>query len=322
MAFMLQCDHVTKKVGNFLLWDIHFDLEPGYILGIIGSNGAGKSTLMRILLGSYKLYNHTEDCKCRTIEAEWMAANKGDVFLNGASIRRNPREYKNQTAFVMNDSPFALGMSARDNGLAYGRYYGDFDFIRYEKLCREYGVSYNTVLKKLSKGEQIKQQLAFAMSHSACLYILDEPAGNLDIQFREEFYEIMRDIVKDGDKSIIYVSHLVEEMDVLADYILWIEKGKQKSYGTLEELLDQYRLYSGPQGFLRSKEGYEVIGLQKKENHTEALVWSQNGCFSGQVKSRSRRAALKEIMYYEKESEEQVCRKQTVRPNLPVERRG
>jgi len=63
MQHLLVCDHITKKVGNFILRDIHFELEPGYILAVIGSNGAGKSTLVRTLLGSYKLYNHAEDYK-------------------------------------------------------------------------------------------------------------------------------------------------------------------------------------------------------------------------------------------------------------------
>ena len=57
MAQLIQCNHITKKIGSFILRDIHFELEPGYIMGVIGSNGAGKSSLVRVLLGSYKLYN-------------------------------------------------------------------------------------------------------------------------------------------------------------------------------------------------------------------------------------------------------------------------
>ena len=87
MEPLILCDCITKKVGKFILRDIHFELEPGYILSVIGSNGAGKSTLVRILLGSYKLYNHAQDYKSQTIEARGMAANKGDVFLEGHSIK-------------------------------------------------------------------------------------------------------------------------------------------------------------------------------------------------------------------------------------------
>lgn len=301
MEPLIYCDHITKKVGSFMLRDICFGLEPGYILSVIGSNGAGKSTLVRILLGSYKLYNYKEDYRSRTVEAAGTAANQGDVFLEEYSIKRHPKDYKERIAFVMNDCPFAMDMSVKDNGKLYGGYYEAFDQEKFESLCIQYGISFDTILRKLSKGEQIKMQLAFALSHKAKLYIFDEPAGNLDVEFREEFYEIMRDIVKDGDKSIIYVTHLVEELDVLTDYVLWIEDGRQKSYGTMEELLDQYRLYSGPRGFLRPHEGYEIIGSQSNTIHREILVRHAEGDFSERIKKDSRRATLKEIMYYEKE---------------------
>ncbi len=303
MDYLMECNHIYKQIGYFFLRDIHFALEPGYILGVIGSNGAGKSTLVRVLLGSYKLYTHIEDNKYQTTEAKRMAANRGDVTIDGFSLKRHPKDYKARVAYILNDTPFAKGLTAKENGNLYGNYYEDFEVQRYEELCKEYEVPYELPLKELSKGQQIKMQLAFALSHEARLYIFDEPAGNLDVKFRDMFYDMMRDIVKDGDKSIIYVTHLVEEMEHLADYVLWIEKGTQKAFGTLESILDEYLLYQGPRGFLRPGEGYEVIGMKRNESHTEALVWSREGIFSNLVKERSRRATLKEIMYYEKEAE-------------------
>lgn len=306
MDYLIECDHIYKRIGSFFLQDIHFGLEPGYILGVIGSNGAGKSTLVRVLLGSYKLYTHVEDCKYQTAEAKRMAANKGDVLLDGYSLKRHPKDYKARVAYILNDTPFATGLTSKENGILYGSYYEEFDRKHYEELCEQYEVPFEIPLNELSKGEQIRMQLAFALSHEAKLYILDEPAGNLDVKFRDILYDIMRDIVKDGDKSIIYVTHLVEEMETLADYVLWIEAGRQKSFGTLESLLDEYLLYSGPRGFLRPGEGYEVIGMRKNEYHTEALVRSRECIFSELVRERSRRATLKEIMYYEKEAKEET----------------
>lgn len=312
MEHLLVCDHITKKVGTFLLRDIHFELEPGYILAVIGSNGAGKSTLVRILLGSYKLYNHIEDYTEDTPLARGLSANQGDIFLGEYSIKNNPKEYKEQVAFIMNDCPFSMGLSARDNGKLYGGYYTDFNYGQYEQLCEKYHVPFGIALKKLSKGEQIKMQLAFALSREAKLYVLDEPAGNLDVKFRDEFYEIMRDLVADGDKSIIYVTHLVEEMDVLADYVLWIENGSQVGFGTLESLLDEYRLYEGDMDEIlekgnRLKKGKldcKVVAMKQNESHKEALVWCEDGAFPESIEHNSRRATLKEIMYYEKEAKE------------------
>ena len=310
MEPFIKCDHITKKVGNFILRDICFELEPGYIIGVIGSNGAGKSTLVRVLLGSYKLYDHMEDYTVDTKEARGMAANRGDVYLNGSSIKYQSREYKEQVAYVLNECPFAMELSAEKNGILYGGYYKTFNPGRYRELCGQYEVPYDLPLSRLSKGEQIKMQLAFAMSYDAKFYVFDEPAGNLDVKFREQFYEIMRDIVKDGDKSIFYVTHLVEELDTLADYVLWIEEGRQKAFCTLEELLDRYRLYSGPEQAYKEDLEYEfqvhpdtkVVGVKENAVHREALLWNEQGMFSERIRDASRRAELKEIMYFERES--------------------
>lgn len=306
MAHLIQCNHITKRIGNFILRDIHFELEPGYIMGVIGSNGAGKSTLVRVLLGSYKLYNHTEDYRNQSLEARGMAANRGDVLIDGHSLKRHPKQYKSEIAYILNDNPFAMGMTVKENGILYGSYYKDFDQERYRTLCNQYEVPYKEILKNLSKGEQIKMQLAFALSHSACVYIFDEPAGNLDVKFRDTFYDMMRDIVKNGDKSIIYVTHLVEEMETLADYVLWIEEGRQVGFGTVESLLDEYLLYSGPRELLWPNNGCDIIGIRQNELYTEALIRSREGVFSEQVRVRSRRATLKEIMYYEEEAKKIV----------------
>lgn len=109
MENLIECNHIYKKIGDFFLQDIHFALEPGYILGVIGSNGAGKSTLVRVLLGSYKLYNYMEDKLYPTREARSMAANRGDVTVEGFSLKRHSKDYKERVAYILNDTPFCAG---------------------------------------------------------------------------------------------------------------------------------------------------------------------------------------------------------------------
>ncbi len=262
MESILSCDYETKKIGDFTLRNIHFEVKSGYITGIIGSNGAGKSTLIRQLL----------------------------------------QKHKDQMAFVLTDCPFPLELSAKDNGILYGGYYKDFNYGQYRELCQKYEVPFTRPLKKLSKGQQIKMQLAFALSRAVKLYVFDEPTGNLDVKFRDTLYEIMRDLTEKEEKSILYVTHLVEELETLADYVLWLEEGRQMYYGTLESLLDQYRLYFGDCGRLEENGNCNVIFQRENDNHRESLLYSKNGTFSDLVNADSRRATLKEILYYEKEA--------------------
>ncbi|MDE6432822.1 MAG: ABC transporter ATP-binding protein [Lachnospiraceae bacterium] len=315
MEYMMQCDHITKWVGNFALKDISFTLKPGYILAVIGHNGAGKSTLVRTMLGSYKLYDHMEDCSFDTAETRRMAANKGDIYVEGYSLRKNGRAYKQRIGYVLNECPFHPRLTVHKTGEYYGSFYEGFDQMKYLEFCKAYGISDKHLVGKLSKGERIKLQLAFAQSYGASLYIMDEPAGSLDVKFRRVLYDLMRELIAAGDKSIIFVTHLVEEIENMADYLLWLEDGGQQFFGTAEELFDQYRIYSGSVKLEELSDGqdFSVVGKRMREFHQEYFIRlnSERCSFSKEISRDCRRAALTDIMYYVEEARIQkmaVCR--------------
>lgn len=295
MEAILQCQNISKRIGKFYLQDIHFNLEPGYILGVIGRSGAGKSTLVRILLGSYKLHHYSGKKWWRTEETKGMEDNQGDVLACGYSIKAQTKEYKEQLAFILNENPFVMSRSAKENGSYFGAYYKDFQEETYKELCMEYGVPFEKPLEKLSKGEQIKMQLAFALARDAKVFVFDEPAGNLDVKFRDTFYNQMRDIVSGGDKSIVYVTHLVEELEQLADYVLWMEEGKQKEFCTLEEMLDKYWLFEGKKEMLCDLKEGQIVWEKENAVHYEALLCAREP-LPKEILQKCRRAELKEIL--------------------------
>lgn len=295
---LLQCTHVTKQKGEFTLSDIDFTLEPGYILGVIGRNGAGKSTLLRTLLGSYRI----------------TPSDENDIRLNGISITKDMFHYKEQIAYVLHDTPFPQWMNAKDCGRHYGKYYQSFSGIEYKNLLKMFEVPEKIALKNLSKGQQIKQQLAFALSYDAKLYVLDEPTGNLDIEFRETFYQYIRSLTAKGDKGVIFVSHLVGELERLADYILWLgvkeekdsgKKGIQKYFGTMEELREHFQMVDANREEAVEIAPDTIVGVRERENHQEMLVQIRRERLSESLKRKSRYATLKEIMYYIEKGEKE-----------------
>lgn len=298
MSVLLECRCIRKHIGAFMLSNIQFDLEPGYILGIVGKNGAGKSTLLRILRGSYLLTGPYADHYDDVAERAQGRGDCGDVKLQGISINTDPRAYKENIACVLQDSPFDLRLSAVDNGKLYGSYYSAFRREVYTDQLSRMGIPAKVPLCRLSKGEQIKQQLAFALSYDAKLYLFDEPAGNLDVAFRKEFYEQVRKLVEDDSKGVIYVSHLVDEMEQFADYLLWIGDGKQKYFGSVEEFREQFQLVEGAGSEYRKQLQDVLIGSRIRENHQEMLVRKKREELPPVLQRVSRYASLQEILYY------------------------
>lgn len=309
---LLQCIHVSKQKGEFILSDIDFLLEPGYVLGVIGRNGTGKSTLLRTLLGSYRLETMEQEKQLNFQSKEGnMTEEKeiaeGNILLHGISVNLDLVGYKEQIAYVLNDTPFPLGINAKDCGILYGNYYRSFNKEKYTNLLQEFEVPPKVPIKNLSKGQQIKQQLAFALSYEAKLYIMDEPTGNLDVEFREKFYQYIRNFMEDGTKGVIYASHLVDELEQIADYILWIgtkvesnskKNGIQQYYGSLENLTKQYQLVEATREEVVELSEESIIGMHIRENHQEMLVKVERKNLPEKLKSVSRYATLKEIMFY------------------------
>ncbi len=298
---IFSCRHITQEFEHFKLADITFALEAGCILGVIGRNGSGKTTLLRTLMG--------------------MQSTQGDAKILGYSLQKDEKEYKKRIAYVLNESPFRMNVNALTNGRLFGRYYDSFDLERYKELLERYeilehpeklqsvrqGKKNIQALNRLSQGQQIQQQLAFALSYDASVYFMDEPTGNLDVEFRDTFYEEIRKLVSDERKSVIYASHLIEEMEYFADYILWLREQNGISqiyfYGTVDELRDRYRIIEAEDEVLREIPSERILGGRKETNHNEWLVDVEQYELPASIGECARYPELKEIMYYVEKGE-------------------
>ncbi len=269
---MLHLENVTKRFDSFQLSNITFDLPKGYIMGLIGQNGSGKTTLLHIIMGLYSVQT-------------------GTVTFNERNAHEQEKEVKNKIGFVLNEELFTKGISLEENARLYGNYYNSFDFEIFEHYCERFGLQMNRKLKHYSKGEKLKFQFAFALSHNPELLILDEPTESFDPEFREEFIQIVTEFVRDGEHSVLLATHLTEELDRIADYITFIHKGNLVFSLDKETMLDSYRMVSG--------ENYKVNLLSK-----EQIIYKEKGTYAT-------KALVKHGKYYHYDRELMVSRPTT-----------
>ncbi len=250
---LLKLESICKRLGKFKINNISLELPEGYILGLIGPNGSGKTSLIHIILGLYK-------------------ADVGELLIDGMGYEDSEVEIRNIIGTVLLDELFDHSASLRENGVNYGAYYKNFSVDTLEMYMERFGLDGSRKFKKLSKGEKLKFQFAFSLSYGAKLLILDEPIGNFDPQFRKEFFAVLKEYIADGTKSVILSTHLTEDLDKLADYILYIEKGNTIFSGDIEKLRDSYRLVTGEKYKINLIQQDRIIHKEEGNYGTKALV--------------------------------------------------
>ena len=196
--------NVSKTFDKFKLDNISFEVPGGSIVGVIGKNGCGKSTLLSVLMGM----------------KESDSTDTG-IVIDGACLQKDEKEYKKKIAYVFSELPFMEKISAVSIGKYYGRYYDGFNQKKYEALLKQYGlIDFPGVPLRISKskkdimnasdfsqGQKILLQLAFAQSYDAQVYFFDEPTGNLDSKSGSEVMEMLCEIQKKLDKTLIVITH-------------------------------------------------------------------------------------------------------------------
>lgn len=259
----VKVERFEKKRNVFRLENINFELPEGYILGVVGRNGSGKSTLFQSMLFG--------DCK-----------DGGAITLNGkeGGIDGDTRtEYRRQCAFVLEDFPFTDTLTAKNIGDIYGPLYNNFNQEKYKRLLDQLEVPGNKRMKKLSTGMKLKVQIAFAFSYDSKVLFLDEPTASLDSFARKDLYKLIGEYMEPGNRNIIWTTHLTEELDRMADYLLILEKGKQVLFEEKETLMSKYRVVKGSKHQLDCMKS-RLLGRLDRETYSEGLVKTEDGPFT------------------------------------------
>lgn len=255
-------EQFTKKRNNFTLGEINFDLPEGYILGVVGRNGSGKSTLFQSMLFG--------DC-----------LDGGKININrkkGGTDGEERIDYRKQCAFVLEAFPFTDTVTAKDIGDIYGPFYKDFDEEKYKELLAQMEIPAKKRMKKLSTGMKLKVQMAFAFSYDSKVLFLDEPTASLDSFARKDLYRLIGEYMESGRRNVIWTTHLTDELDRMADYLLILEKGKQVVFEEKETLMSKYRMVKGSKHQLDCMKS-RLIGRLDRETYSEGLVKTEDGPF-------------------------------------------
>ncbi|MBQ7776828.1 MAG: ABC transporter ATP-binding protein [Lachnospiraceae bacterium] len=217
---MLEFEHVTGKGHKFHLQDIHFSLAPGYIMGLVGANGAGKTTLINYIMSEGVKY-------------------EGSIRVGGVDIRENHAYMKNQIGYVSEDNLFFEDRTAKGNAELLGMFYEHFDMDIFKGAMKEMGLPMECTYGKMSRGEKLKFQMAFAMAHQPQLYLLDEVTVGMDPVFRMDFFKILQKVIEKEEASVLMTSHIMSEIEQKTDFVGILKDGRLVQFGESLDVMTQ-----------------------------------------------------------------------------------
>jgi ABC-2 type transport system ATP-binding protein len=216
----IEVQHVSKSFGtNVAIKDLSFDLKMGQITGFLGPNGAGKSSTLKILMG---------------LEIPSF----GSAKILGIDVQKQDLKIKKQIGYLAENNPLYPEMYVKEFLSFIGKIHGipsDKLTKRIEEVIELVGLEkeQKKKIKEISKGYQQRVGLAQAILHDPKILILDEPTSGLDPNQMEEIRSLILRLKK--DKTILFSSHLLGEVDAICDQVLLIDKGQLKANCSIEE---------------------------------------------------------------------------------------
>jgi len=218
---------LTKKYPKFTLQDVSFSVLQGRIMGLIGKNGAGKSTTLKSMLNM-------------------VCPDKGHIQMLGRDFRAEEEACKQEIGVVLGGTDFYQYKKLADITAVTRRFYSHWDNPAYQKYMQMFELEPQKQIKQLSNGMKVKYLIALALSHNARLLILDEPTSGLDPVARDDLLGLFQQLVKSGERSILFSTHITSDLDKCADDITYIKDGKVLMSAEKEAFIQSFQHLKKP----------------------------------------------------------------------------
>ncbi|KYH33339.1 ABC transporter ATP-binding protein [Neomoorella mulderi] len=222
MIAALEVQNLKKSFPGFTLGPLSLELPAGYIMGFIGPNGAGKSTTIKCLLNLF----HPDD---------------GEIRVYGLDSHRDELEIRQVVGYVAETHPYYQDMTVAWTAGFYARLYRHWDDGLCRRLLEKFNVPRDRKIKELSKGTRAKLSLALALAHHPRLLILDEPMAGLDPIARHDVLQEMLAFIQDETRAIFFSTHIMEDVEKVADYVAVLNEGRLLLCQEKDDLLADWK---------------------------------------------------------------------------------
>lgn len=217
---LARVSNLNIRRGTFQLTIDRWNLGPGEVVGLVGPNGAGKTTFLERLAGLRR-------------------SDAGVVDVLGRDPWRDPT-VRETVGFMSDEMPlFTMRIGPLLRMLS--GYYPTWDPDLVELLLARFKLDPTEKVHRLSKGQGTRLRLITAMAFRPKVLLLDEPATGLDVMGRRTLLESVLDVVRDPHRSVVVSSHMLADVERIADRIVVLDGGRIVKTGPTDRLIGEHR---------------------------------------------------------------------------------
>lgn len=263
MENAIKINGITKKYKGFTLGSINLEIPCGFSTALIGANGAGKTTLIDVVCGV-------------------TGKSGGECVYFGDKTDIDDSDLRNRIGYCSSMNFFPLTWDLKTIAEAMEIGFDNFDRNRFKDMCKRFKLEDPTAKKtkklmKLSDGNKMRTYLAAVLARNTELLVLDEPASSLDPLARDVLCEIFREYlaVGDGNRSIIFSTHNIADMEYATDYAVFMAEGKVVEQGFVEDLKEKYILVHGDADKCEKAKPY-MLSCTSNSMNFEGIALAEN----------------------------------------------
>src|SRR4051794_7474488 len=219
----ISVDRLVKSYGSQqVLQGVSLSIPAGQTFALLGRNGAGKTTTIRVLLGL-------------------IPADSGAVQVNGIDPKLDPLKLRSHVGYLAEDQIMYGWMTPIELCRFLAPFYPTWDMEWARANLDRFEIPHHMRIGALSKGQAVKLGLVVALAHRPPIVILDDPAMGLDPIARKEFNRDLVEHLQTSGCTVLYSSHLLDEVEAVADAVAILDRGKIVRTGTTDALRDEVK---------------------------------------------------------------------------------
>jgi ABC-2 type transport system ATP-binding protein len=250
---IVEASGLGKRYGStWALRECSLAVPAGHVAALVGPNGAGKTTLLNLAVGL-------------------AAPDAGAVTVLGGRLAGSPAALDG-IAFVAQDTPLYKNLSAADMLHLTASLNRRFDQAYARARLAELGIPPKRKAGKLSGGQQAQLALTLALARRPRLLLLDEPMAMLDPVARHDFMATVLTAAAEDGVSVLLSSHVLAELERVADYLILLSRGRVQVAGEVDDLLASHRVLTGPAAEADSYAGRPVVHVRRGGAQAHLLV--------------------------------------------------